>query len=160
VHGLLNDLYGHQEWADALHWTALAARPGALEDPAIRERLHHIHLVQRAFLDTLRGRPFAPRPLESYAAMAEIRDEARFFHAEARGFVAGLDEAGLARRVRIPWFEDPPCEISVSEALTQAALHTHGHRAQNAARLRELGGAPPLSDLIVWYWQGRPAPRW
>ena len=160
MRAFLVDLYAHQEWADALHWTALAAHPGALEDPAIRERLHHIHLVQRAFLGTLKGRPFAPRPLESYAAMAEIRDDARSFHAEARAFVAALDEAGLARRLRIPWFEEPPCEISAAEALAQAALHTYGHRAQNATRLRELGGAPPLSDLIVWYWQGRPAPSW
>jgi len=160
VRAFLTDLYGHQEWADALHWTALAAHPGALDDTAIRERLHHIHLVQRAFLDTLLGRPFAPRPLERDTATLEIRERARSFHAEARAFVAGLDQAGITRRVRIPWFQDPPCEISAGEALAQAALHTHGHRAQNATRLRELGGAPPLSDLIVWYWQGRPAPRW
>src|SRR5574339_581065 len=33
-------------------------------------------------------------------------------------------------------------------------------RAQNATRLRELGGAPPLTDLIVWWWKGRPEPAW
>ena len=42
----LEELYAHQEWADAEHWRALEAHPPALEDKAIRDRLHHIHLVQ------------------------------------------------------------------------------------------------------------------
>jgi hypothetical protein len=28
------------------------------------------------------------------------------------------------------------------------------------ARLRELGGEPPLTDLIVCHWKGRPDPVW
>ena len=39
-------------------------------------------------------------------------------------------------------------------------MHSQHHRAQNATRLRELGGKPPTTDLIVWYWKGRPAPHW
>jgi uncharacterized damage-inducible protein DinB len=39
-------------------------------------------------------------------------------------------------------------------------MHSHYHRGQNATRLRELGGEPPPTDLIVWYWKGRPAPEW
>ena len=50
--------------------------------------------------------------------------------------------------------------VMLIEALTQAAMHSHYHRAQNATRLRELRGAPPLTDLIVWWWKGRPEPVW
>jgi hypothetical protein len=32
--------------------------------------------------------------------------------------------------------------VTVTEALTQCAMHSHYHRAQNATRLRELGGGP------------------
>jgi uncharacterized damage-inducible protein DinB len=39
-------------------------------------------------------------------------------------------------------------------------MHSQHHRGQNATRLRELGGEPPMTDLIVWYWKGRPGPRW
>jgi uncharacterized damage-inducible protein DinB len=39
-------------------------------------------------------------------------------------------------------------------------MHSHYHRGQNATRLRELGGEPPMTDLIVWYWKGRPRPDW
>ena len=66
----------------------------------------------------------------------------------------------LDEYIDIPWFKDPPLSITVTEALTQCAMHSHYHRGQNATRLRELGGEPPLTDLIGWYWKGRPAPVW
>jgi len=55
---------------------------------------------------------------------------------------------------------DAPTKISIGEALTQAAMHSHYHRGQNATRLRELGGEPPMTDYIVWLWKGRPQPAW
>ncbi len=36
-------------------------------------------------------------------------------------------------------------------------MHSQGHRAQNALRLRALGGAAPLTDYIL---NGRPAFVW
>jgi uncharacterized damage-inducible protein DinB len=60
----------------------------------------------------------------------------------------------------VDWFKDPPLTITIAEALTQCAMHSHYHRGQNATRLRELGVEPPLTDLIVWYWRGRPAAAW
>src|SRR5262252_828635 len=46
---LLRDLYDHQHWADAEHWRVIEAHPSAAADQALRTRLHHINLVQRAF---------------------------------------------------------------------------------------------------------------
>ena len=42
----------------------------------------------------------------------------------------------------------------------QAAMHSHYHRGQNATRLRELGGVPPMTDFIVWLHKGQPAANW
>jgi len=39
-------------------------------------------------------------------------------------------------------------------------MHSTHHRGQVNARLRELGGEPPLADFIVWLWWGRPAASW
>ena len=75
-------------------------------------------------------------------------------------FLEGVTEAQLEEPVAMPWFTNPPLSITVTEALTQCAMHSHYHRGQNAARLREMGGDPPLTDLIAWYWKGRPAPVW
>jgi len=45
----LRGLYAHMAWADAVHWHVIAQHEVAQEDEAIRERVHHIVTVQRAF---------------------------------------------------------------------------------------------------------------
>jgi uncharacterized damage-inducible protein DinB len=44
--------------------------------------------------------------------------------------------------------------------MIQVATHSTYHRGQVNARLREVGGEPPLVDYIAWIWFGRPAPEW
>jgi hypothetical protein len=69
---MLLDLYGHQAWADAEHWRAIEAQPGALEDSAIRDRLYHYHLTQRAFLFVVRGDTLSfPKPEDFPEAIRE-----------------------------------------------------------------------------------------
>ena len=159
---MLLDLFRHQAWADAEHWRALKAAPEALDDHAIRERLCHLHLVQQAFLWAVRARGdrFTAWKPEDYPDLRALEVEVRTFHETAIPSVAALGDGDRAGQVTIPWFKDPPLVITREEALTQAAMHSHYHRAQNATRLRELGGAPPLTDLIVWWWKGRPEPAW
>lgn len=159
MHATLTDLFAHQAWADAEQWRALSAHPGALDDPEVQERLRHIALVQTAFLDVLRGQvPRLPRPGEE-PAMADLLPAVRRYHDDAAAFVASVAPR-LDELVQIPWFKDPACRLPIREALLQVALHSHGHRAQNATRLRVLGGQPPTTDYIVWLWKGRPAPAW
>ncbi len=157
---LLHDLYGHQAWADAELWKAIGSVPPALDDPAIRKRLHHIHFTQRAFLGIARREEYNPALFKTFDSIEGLRDYARHYHHEAIAFLAGVEESTLSEQAPIPWFRDPPLKITIGEALTQAAMHSHYHRAQNASRLRELGGEPPMTDLIVWYWKGRPEASW
>lgn len=58
---LYRSLYAHMAWADAAAWKAVLGSDAARNDPGMRERLHHMHLVQRAFLGIWHGRPFDPR---------------------------------------------------------------------------------------------------
>jgi uncharacterized damage-inducible protein DinB len=159
---LLRDLYGHQTWADAEGWRAIEAHPPACDDAAIRARLHHIHLVQRAFRWIAGGResPLALTTPADFASLAALKTYARDYHDEIAHFVSTLTAERLDTLIDIPWFKEPPLRITVAEALTQCAMHSHYHRGQNATRLRELGGEPPTTDLIVWYSKGRPAPAW
>jgi len=165
--GLLSDLFSHQSWADAEHWKAFEAFPKALEDEAIRKRLHlyevvdHIHLVQYAFPAIARkDASFKPASLADFATMAALKQYAMDFRRDIAALVKNISEAQLAEEVTIPWFNNPPLTLSVERALLQAAMHSHYHRGQNATRLRELGGEPPLTDFIVWYWKGQPQPQW
>ena len=159
---LLRDFCAHQSWADAEHWRAIETHAPAAADSAIRTRLHHIHMVQRVFMWAVGDRASGPpvsKP-EDFGSLAELKPFARGSHDEIDRLLRGVTEAHLDSRITMPWFGDPPLSITVTEALTQCAMHSHYHRGQNATRLRELGGEPPMTDLIVWYWKGRPAPAW
>jgi uncharacterized damage-inducible protein DinB len=156
----LRDLYGHQAWADAELWRAICACAPATADEAICQRLHHIHLVQHAFLSIVQHEAVRATTLDDFAGLDALREHARAGHARAEAYLAGTTDEQRQERLTIPWFRDPPIEITVEQALLQAAMHSHYHRGQNATRLRELGGNPPLTDLIVWYWKGRPSPVW
>jgi len=159
---LLHDLYDHQAWADAEHWRAIEAHAPAREDRAIHDRLHHLHLVQRSFMWAVgdRAAPFAFSAPADFKTLTELKAFAREAHAMMNGLLTRVTDARLAEPVDILWFRNPPLTISVREALAQCAMHSQWHRGQNAVRLRELGATPPMVDLIVWYWKGRPAPVW
>jgi uncharacterized damage-inducible protein DinB len=157
---LLNDFYGHQAWADAEHWNALESHSGALSDEHIWKRLYHIHMVQRSFLQIVRGKPLAIRRLEEFIRPDLLKEYAVSNHEEAALFLKDCSEEKLLETLTIPWFKDPPIRITIAYAMIQAAMHSHSHRAQNATRLRELGGKPPLTDFILWLWKERPDARW
>ena len=156
----LDELYAHQEWADAEHRRALEAHPAALADKAICERLLHIHQVQYAFLRITGARTsgFVFKKLEDFPTMADLKEYARRYHAAVGELLKGLDQGKFEEMVEAPWFT-PPVKLSRRHALTQAATHSHYHRGQNATRLRELGGVPPMTDFIVWLKNGQPAAR-
>jgi uncharacterized damage-inducible protein DinB len=71
----LDELFAHQEWADAEDWRAIEAHPAALADKAIRERLLHIHLVQHGFLwVTSPQRPeVAFKKLENFPSISALK---------------------------------------------------------------------------------------
>jgi len=161
VNSYLDEIYAHQEWADAEHWRAFEAHPAALDDKAIRERLLHIHLVQHGFLWVTawqRGK-FTFKKLEDFPSMADLKTYAQHGLVEMRERLKNTDQGRMEELIEVPWFK-PPLKISVRHAVTQAAMHSHYHRGQNATRLRELGGVPPMTDFIVWLCNGQPAARW
>ena len=161
VSSYLDELYAHQAWADAEHWRAFEAHPAALGDKAIRERLLHIHQVQHAFLWVTGPRTsgFAFKKLEDFPSMADLKKYAQLGLEEMNELLKKTGQDRLEEVVEVPWFR-PPVRISLRQAMTQAAMHSHYHRGQNATRLRELDGVPPMTDFIVWLRDGKPAPRW
>lgn len=161
VNFYLRELYAHQEWADAEHWRAFEGHPAALGDKAIRERLLHIHQVQHAFLwvTSLTRSEFVFKKLEDFPSMADLKKYGQEGLEEMDELVKNTDQNRMEELIEVPWFK-PALKISVRQAMTQAAMHSHYHRGQNATRLRELGGAPPMTDFIVWLRNGKPAAEW
>ncbi|HEX4440113.1 MAG TPA: DinB family protein [Thermoanaerobaculia bacterium] len=156
----LSDLFDHQQWADSVHWRTLAAHAGALEDDAVRKRLHHIHAVQRSFLDVWNGTPRRPPTLPELGSTDALRRFARDYYRELSEFLAAVPRTRLDETLGVPWFPDPKRPIRMAETMQQVVMHSEHHRAQNAVRLRELGGVMPPTDYIYWIVEGRSAPVW
>jgi uncharacterized damage-inducible protein DinB len=95
---------------------------------------------------------------------AQIQSWIAPYYAAAHGFLDTVDEAALRRPVVMPWLDAiekhlgrPPAQPTLAETMFQATSHSTYHRGQVNARLRAIGGEPPLVDYIAWIWFGRPA---
>ena len=159
MQSMIRNLMAYMEWANAVFFHAWSRSP-ARDNEEMRQRVGHLVGVQQAFLSILTGEtPKGPTggPPPTYD---ELIARAQTCHRGLRDFVAKLDADGLSRVVHVPWFPDPPCNISVGEALTQAAMHTQHHRGQLMTRLKDFGGEPKNVDWIIWLWKEKPEPRW
>lgn len=161
-------LVDHMEWADARISKAVGSlAPDRAAGSDLRERLFHLHLVQQLYLSMWRQAPVAALPeLADYPDLAAVRRWAQSFYQGARAVLEGASAARLEEVVVVPFSERavPPgralTHATLAETVLQVALHTTHHRGQLATRVRELGGAPPTVDLVLWIWTGRPAAEW
>jgi len=161
------DLLAHAAWADAEVWIAVCALPETGIDAKLKEKLHHIHIVQYAFPAIWDQRPVEVAPIESFAHADAMIAWARAGHEALALRAASVTESEAASHASVPWSklleerigrEAEP--VTIGETMLQVAFHSSYHRGQANTRLRELGGKPPLVDYIAWIWLGRPAPRW
>jgi uncharacterized damage-inducible protein DinB len=155
----LSDLLAHAEWANAVFFHIWGKSP-ARDHEELRGRVGHILGVQEGFLAILRGQPPAMPPDGPPPAFEDLKARAATCHAGLRDFAVTLRPETLALTVRIPWFPEPPCVITVAEALVQVALHTQHHRGQCMTRLKDFGGEPKNVDWIIWLWKQKPRARW
>lgn len=158
-------LFSHMEWADAQVWTAVGSVQPA-GDASLKERLHHVHVVQRIYLQLWQDQPHDVRELSTFATLADVRAWAREYYGELRRFLPLVDTSRLERPVAFPWADDlvkwfgAARTATVLETMHQVAIHTAHHRGQLTTTIRELGGTPPLVDFIAWVWMGKPEPEW
>jgi uncharacterized damage-inducible protein DinB len=155
----LRDLIAHAEWANAVFFHAWAKSP-ARDHEEMRRRVDHIIGVQQGFLSLLRGQTPGGPPAGPPSSFEDLKARAQACHAGLRDFTAELEPESLSDTVRIPWFPEPPCVISVAEALVQVAMHSQHHRGQCMTRLKDFGGEPKNVDWIIWVWKQKPQARW
>ena len=155
---MLKDLILHKGYSNASLIKAIRQHQPAAQDLELRNLLHHIILANRFWLMLSRGLPFAveteSRIPESLEEIAELY---RDTHAQEMQWVSQVQDQELARILETPFLPGHSC--SLAQALMQVCLHSQGHRAQCATRLRSLGGTPPAADFILWL-KERPTPDW
>jgi uncharacterized damage-inducible protein DinB len=146
---MLRDLVAHKGDANAALLDAVRANGAAAADDELGHLLHHVLLANRFWLLTILGRPFEhAEEARASASLDELADRYARLQTLEETWLASAEEADLGRVLEGPLIPGGAC--SVAQALVQACLHAHGHRAQCAKLLRRHGSVPPPSDFILW----------
>ena len=155
---MLRDLVAHKGHATAAVLGAIRQNDAAASDPELCELLHHVLIANRFWLLTVLELPFVfeneSRPSSSFGALIQ---RYRSTQEQESTWLAGATEADLGRVLESPLIPGGRC--SVSQALMQVCMHSHGHRAQCAKLFRRHGGVPPMTDFILWL-ASRPTAEW
>ena len=99
------DLYRHQTWADAAMWKAVLASPAAMTDAAIQDRLVHIHLVQRVYLQGWQGSHVRSRRFRRSPMPRRVMRWGYEYHQAATPFIEALEADRLDEAFPLPWTE-------------------------------------------------------
>ena len=154
---MIRDLLRHKGHADAALLQAITAA-GATADAELRTLLDHMLVSNRFWLLAVLDRSFdAEAEARPSGTFQQLVQRLRDVHDEELAWIAAASDAHLQRTLQNPFIPGGRC--SVGEGLLQVCLHSQGHRAQAAKMLRRSGGAPPLTDYIVWRLE-RPDAAW
>jgi uncharacterized damage-inducible protein DinB len=154
----LQDLIRYDEWANARFVEAMKglpdeewSKPVASSFGSLRETLAHIISAEWIWLRRWRGEDSTSPPawLES-----EDRDElgARLgeVEEERRRWFAGLSAEQLESRLTYRTLKGKEYSHVLADQIRHVVNHSTYHRGQAATQLRQLGHAPPSTDLILY----------
>jgi uncharacterized damage-inducible protein DinB len=146
---MTRDLVAHKWDANTLLLDAIRKHPAAAADGEIVGLLHHILVATRFWFLTISGTSFV---LERETAAPDSLDALIGLYAatqrEEEAWIARATAADLERVLENPLIPGGRC--TVAQGIMQVCMHSHGHRAQVAKMLRQQGGAPPMTDFVLW----------
>ena len=155
---MLRALIAHKGHADARMLNAIRHNAMAATDPDVLQLLHHVLVSNRFWLHLVLGQPFVlSDESRTAASFGELVQRYRDTHGHETDWIANAAERDLSGRLESALMPGGVC--TVSQALMQVCLHSHGHRAQCAKLLRSHGSVPPVTDFILWL-TTRPEPDW
>jgi len=144
----LQRLFDHLDWAHQAVLDSLGRMP---EPPAEALRLlTHLLAAERIWLARIRGDGGPPAVWPEALRLDECARWQAENAAGYRALLASLDDAGLAAPVAYRTSRGEPFETRLEDILLHVALHGSHHRGQIAALVKRAGGAPAVTDFIVF----------
>jgi uncharacterized damage-inducible protein DinB len=156
------ELFAYGEWANG---RMFAAAEGLAPEqlgaqvtssfPSVRETLGHIVLAEWVWLRRWRGEsPAAPPGWAAGSSLTELRSRLRAVEDERGRYLAGLSDADLERIVEYRTMAGEAHADTLALLIRHVVNHSTYHRGQAATQLRQLGQAPPGTDLVKYLRQG------
>lgn len=161
----LRHLFAYGHWASARLLAAGEALPEAdwsrdlgSSFPSVRDTLAHLIGAEWVWLRRWEGHsPDAPPGWTRAASPATLRDALGEVAEDRERFLAGLRDADLARTVRFRFLSGGEDSGALGDLMLHVANHSTHHRGQVVTLLRQLGAAPPSTDLFVFDRERRPS---
>ncbi len=120
--------------------------------PTLKGMLAHIYGADALWLERWKGNP-APRLMSDadFPSMADLRVRWDAFEKEQRAFVEALTPLDRAGVVHYTDTRGNPYSSPLWQMLQHVPNHATHHRSEIATMLTTASGAPPPTDLIVYY---------
>lgn len=128
-----------------------------VDDPKARRLFGHILAAQEAWLARLGGGKTPDIEMFPVEGFSELEQRMTRLASALQEYIGSLSDEGLHQpisyRRNTAEYENTRFDI-----LTHLFMHSHYHRGQIAARVRELGGTPAATDFIVYVREGYEQP--
>ena len=147
---MIEELIRHKWWANASMLRAIEQYPPAAEDEELRKMLHHILVANRFWLLSVLGHTFErEKEMQMPGNLAAIHERFKETEHLESQWLSSTNESDLERTLATRTSR-LGIDVTVRQAILQICVHSHGHRAQCATRLRAIGGTPPGTDYVLW----------
>lgn len=136
-------------WLDAQPPAVLDLPVGTGRTATVRGLIHHIIVVERRYVDRLRGEPITTYdavPSEPLGALFAVFAETR---ARLDEWIEQASDADLARRLEFQTLSAGPQAASARKVVVHLLLHGVRHWAQLATSLRQHGYATDWAHDIL-----------
>jgi uncharacterized damage-inducible protein DinB len=151
-------LFAYSHWASERLLTAA----GQLSDeqwtrdlgssfPSVRETFAHFLAAEWIWFRRWQGEnPQRPPEWKDTASLARLREILEELHAERSRFLDTLSEDRLAAVVHFTFLSGTPGAQPLGSLMLHVVNHSTYHRGQVTTMLRQLGVAPPSTDLYAF----------
>lgn len=161
----LRELFRHMEWADSLIWNRVLAHDRAATDAALRDRLHHMRLVQHGFLLVWKGVSVRPQN-NSFPDTRSVLGWAREYYLDIADYINNLSEQDVACAVDVPWAAMYESQLgrkaavtSLGETMLQVVMHTEHASSRSGLHQAEGNGCKAAADGFDRLGLGRGKPE-
>lgn len=117
---------------------------------SIRDTLAHIIAAEWVYLRRWKGE--SPTALPAWAADATLESllsNLREIERERADFIAGLTDELLAKQITYRNFRGQEWTYLLSDMFMHVVNHSTYHRGQLTTMIRQVGGAPSATDLLL-----------
>jgi uncharacterized damage-inducible protein DinB len=154
----LGHLFAYNAWANARLFDAAASlseeqldREAASSFPSVRKTFAHIAGAEWLWLQRVKG--FNPAAMPTWAEqgdLATLRAELDEVERERAALLESLDDAAVLRRLPYRRLNGEEGEGRLADLLIHVVNHSSYHRGQITTLIRQAGGTPVGTDLLLF----------